>query len=129
MVRAIEMGAASEVYLVTDDDDRSVRALVEAIAASLRPPARVRTVAYGPVAAVATLGTWLGRVGLHTRVDLDALRKLTTTLTFSCEHAKRSLGYAPVIGFEAAVREAVADTVHRAAEHRTPPRPALRPAQ
>ena len=113
MVRAIENGPGSDVYLVTDDDDRSVRALVEAIAASLTPPARVRTVAYVPVAAVAALGTALGRVGLPTRVDLDALRKLTTTLTFSCGHARRSFGYAPVIGFEAAIREAVADVAAR----------------
>jgi nucleoside-diphosphate-sugar epimerase len=113
MTRAIESGTASNVYLVTDDDDRSVRELVEAIAAALTPPARVRTMPYGPVAAVATIGTWLGRAGLRTRVDLDALRKLTTTFTFSCERAKRAFGYAPVIGFEAGIREAVADATAR----------------
>ena len=113
MVRAIEAGAASDVYLVTDDDDRTVRALVEAIAASLTPPARVRTMAYAPVAAVAAIGTGLARLGLSTRVDLDALRKLTTPLVFSCERAKRVFGYAPVIGFESAIRDAVADVSAR----------------
>jgi nucleoside-diphosphate-sugar epimerase len=113
MALAIEREAASDVYLVTDDDDRSVRALAEAIAAALTPPARVRTVAYAPVAAVAAAGSALGRLGLRTRVDLDALRKLTTTLTFSCEHAKRVFGYTPAVGFDAAVRAAVADVAAR----------------
>jgi len=32
---------------------------------------------------------------------------------FSCERAKRVFGYAPVIGFESAIRDAVADVSAR----------------
>jgi nucleoside-diphosphate-sugar epimerase len=111
--RALEAPAPGGLYLVTDDDDRSVRSLAEAIGSALVPPVMVRTVPLLPVAAVAACGTFLGRLGLRIRVDLDALRKLTTPLTFSCERAKRVFGYVPAVRFEDAIRTAVRDVATR----------------
>lgn len=112
---ALERSAPSETYLLTDDDDRSVRALANAIVAALAaagvpaPPLREAPVAL--VWPAAALGSALAAIGLRVPVTLDALRKLTTRLTFSCEKAKRELGWAPVARFEDAVREAVEDAV------------------
>jgi nucleoside-diphosphate-sugar epimerase len=112
--RALAAPAPAGLYLVTDDDDRSVRALAEAIGRALTPPVEVRTVPLPPVALVASLGTLAGRFGLRTRVDLDALRKLTTRLTFSCARAKQAFGYAPAARFEDAIVAAVKDLAGRA---------------
>lgn len=110
-VRALEGVAPTGVYLVTDNDDRSVRVLVETMASSLIPPVRVRTAPYAPIWCAAAAGSMLGGVGVRSPITLDALRKLTTPLTFSCELARQTFGYQPVLRFDEAVAAAVADLV------------------
>ncbi|NOT34801.1 MAG: NAD-dependent epimerase/dehydratase family protein [Candidatus Eisenbacteria bacterium] len=112
---AIEQAAAAQLFLLTDDDDRSVRFLARQIAAALaesgRPTTPLRELPYALVWPAAALGSALGRVGLRSPVTLAALRKLTTPLTFSCKKAVRTLGYVPVETFEVAVRKTVASLV------------------
>jgi len=72
---------------------------------------RVREAPYALVWPAAAVGGVLGALGVRVPVRLSALRKLTTRLTFSCAKAKVELGYAPAVGFDEALREAVAATV------------------
>lgn len=112
---ALENSPPAEAYLLTDDDDRSVRAVAEEIVRALEaagaPPPPLREAPVALVWPAAALGSALEPLGLRVPVTLDALRKLTTRLTFSCDKAKRELGWAPVARFEDAVREAVQDGV------------------
>lgn len=107
---ALDRAPAGETFLLTDDDDRSTRVLAGGIAgvlAELGRPVRVREAPVALVWPAAALGSALGAVGMRVPVTLSALRKLTTRLTFSCANARTGLGYAPVRGFDDALRGAV----------------------
>ena len=96
-----------DVFLVTDDADLSLRELVGHISASLgkRPPV---TVPRSLLQAVATAGSLMERVGVRAPLTRSQLRKLTGSLTFTCDKARRRLGYAPALtpaeAIDAAVR-------------------------
>ena len=107
---ALERAPAGETFLLTDDDDRSTRVLAGTIAGAFAEqgrPVRLIEAPYGLVWPAAALGSLAGALGVRVPVTLSALRKLTTRLTFGCAKARTDLGYAPVRGFDDAVREAV----------------------
>jgi nucleoside-diphosphate-sugar epimerase len=109
---ALPQPPGDDLFLVTDQDDRSTRGVVTTIAAALaaggRPAPPVREAPYALVWAAALAGSALGATGLRVPVTLSALRKLTTGLTFSSERARAQLGYAPVRRFDVALGDAVA---------------------
>jgi nucleoside-diphosphate-sugar epimerase len=110
VVLALDRAPAGGTFLVTDDDDRTTRVLAGGIAGALAEIGRPVRVREAPVALVwpaAAAGSLLRTVGVRIPVTLSALRKLTTRLTFSCAKARSELGYAPVRGFDDALREAV----------------------
>jgi nucleoside-diphosphate-sugar epimerase len=111
IARALESAPPGGLYLVTDDHDLGVRALVERIADSLPGKPRPREAPYALVWAAALAGSVAAALGLRTPVTLDALRKLTTRLTFSCARARRELGYRPVLDVDEALRRAVEDAL------------------
>ena len=106
---ALDRAAPGSLYLVTDDHDLTVRELADLVAAALPSRPRVPTVPYVAVWPAALAGSVVTALGLRAPVTLDALRKLTTRLVFSCARARRELGYAPILGVEEGVRRAVAD--------------------
>ena len=109
LVLALERGAAG-LFLITDDHDLTVSELAAGLAEALgaRPPARVP---YPPVWLAAALGSALAAAGLRAPLTLDALRKLTTRLTFSCARAKAMLGYRPVVAPRDGLRQAAAGAI------------------
>jgi nucleoside-diphosphate-sugar epimerase len=113
---ALERAPAGDTFLLTDDDDRSTRVLAGAIAGALAEqgrPVRLREAPYALVWPAAAIGSIAGTLGVRVPVTLSALRKLTTRLTFSCARARAELGYAPVRGFDDAIRGAVEAVVGR----------------
>lgn len=94
---AFEPKAANEVFCVTDELDYTMNELVDSICHALGIRRR-------PYHVPVSLADLAGRCGDVLRkwghvpfpVDSDRVRKLSRPLTFSCEKAKRVLGYEPV---------------------------------
>jgi nucleoside-diphosphate-sugar epimerase len=111
-VLAIPQPPEDDLFLLTDEDDRSTSGVVAVIVAALtalgRPAPPVRRAPYALVWAAGLAGSAAGVLGIRVPVTLAALRKLTTGLTFSCARARAQLGYAPVRRFADAMHEAVA---------------------
>lgn len=105
---AFEPKAANEVFCVTDGQDYTMNELVDSICHALglyRRPYHV------PV----LMAELVGRCGDVLRkwahvpfpIDSDRVRKLSRPLTFSCEKAKKILGYEPVETLEEGIRREV----------------------
>ena len=93
---AFESRAADDVFCVTDGQDYTLHDLVETICQTLNTSWR-------PFHMPLSMAGWLGKCGdvlerLHIPfpLNLDKVRKLSSSLTFSCQKAKRVLGYEPV---------------------------------
>lgn len=105
---AIEPRAANEIFCVTDGWDYTMNELVGSICHALGTGWR-------PFHVPVLLADLAGRLGDILRkwahvpfpIDSDRVRKLSRPLTFSCEKAKRVLGYAPVETLEEGIRREV----------------------
>jgi nucleoside-diphosphate-sugar epimerase len=105
---AIEPKAAGRTFCVTDGTDYSIRYLVETIRrvlGSRRPIFRF------PISVGHSLGV-LGDIaeavlGRPSPIDSARVKKLSTTLTFSCQKTREVLGYEPKITLEQGIREEV----------------------
>ncbi len=94
---ALVSRAASEVFCVTDGRNYTINELVDSICHAL-------DISWRPYHVPVSLADLAGRFGDVLRkwahvsfpVDSDRVRKLSRPLTFSCEKAKKVLGYAPV---------------------------------
>jgi nucleoside-diphosphate-sugar epimerase len=105
---AIELKAANEVFCVTDGRDYTMNELVDSICHALGTRWR-------PYHVPVSLADLAGRFGDVLRkwahvpfpIDSDRVRKLSRPLTFSCEKAKKVLGYAPVETLEEGIKKEV----------------------
>jgi nucleoside-diphosphate-sugar epimerase len=93
---ALEPRAANRVFCVTDDKDYTLKEVVESICDALDTTWR-------PYRIPLSMAEWAGNVcdslekviGVPFIINTDVVRKLSRSLTFSCENAKRILGYKP----------------------------------
>lgn len=93
---ALEPSASNQVFCVTDGVDHCVRDLVETICTALGMSGRPRQIPN-------SLAEWMGKFGglieralsSHLPINSATVRKLSRPLTFSCEKARRMLGYKP----------------------------------
>jgi nucleoside-diphosphate-sugar epimerase len=101
---------SGQIYLVTDDNVYSSRRIYESICAALgrRPPAW-RVPAW-LLWAAGRVGNILRALHLPAPLTTEALRKLLGSAWYSCEKAKRELGYRPRRKLEDALAEMVADS-------------------
>lgn len=105
---AIEPKAANELFCVTDGRDYTMNEFVDCIC-------RVLGTSWRPLHVPVSLADMAGRCGDVLRkwvrvpfpIDSDRVRKLSRPLTFSCEKAKRVLGYEPVETLEEGLRREV----------------------
>jgi len=105
---AFEPKAANEVFCVTDGQDYTMNELVDSVCRALGISWRFLHV---PV----LLAGLAGRFGdvlqkwahVPFPIDSDRVRKLSRPLTFSCEKAKRVLGYEPVETLEGGIQREV----------------------
>jgi nucleoside-diphosphate-sugar epimerase len=105
---AFEPKAANEVLCVTDGLDYTMVKLVDSICRasgmSWRPwhvPVKIAELA-------GKIGDLVKKdVGIALPIDSDRVRKLSRPLTFSCEKAKKVLGYVPVETLEEGIRREV----------------------
>ena len=94
---AFEPKAANELFCVTDGRDYTMNELVDSVCHALGTSRR-------PLHVPVLLADLAGRFGDVLRkwgripfpIDSDRVRKLSRPLTFSCEKAKKVLGYEPV---------------------------------
>ena len=94
---AVEPKAVNEVFCVTNGQDYTMNEIVESICGAL-------DMNWRPYHLPVFLAELAGRFGDVLRkwchvpfpIDSDRVRKLSRPLTFSCEKAKRVLGYEPV---------------------------------
>lgn len=94
---AFEAKAANEIFCVTDGRDYTMNELVDCICCALglyRRPYHVPVSAAKMGGKVGDLLEKVMRFSLP--INSDRVRKLSRPLTFSCEKAKRVLGYEPV---------------------------------
>jgi nucleoside-diphosphate-sugar epimerase len=105
MAAAAHPAAAREMFLVSDDDDRSTPELVRAMAASLVIPPRLVPV---PAGLLQLAGMLAGR--------RDAIGRLSSTLVADITKIRTRLGWSPRFSLE----EGLASTAawYRAGEHR-----------
>lgn len=112
---ALEPSAANQVFCVTDGVDRSVRDLVESICSALGKSWRPHQIPN-------SLAEWMGKFGsliegslrTHLPINSATVRKLSRPLTFSCEKARRVLGYKPLESLAEGIKKEVEwlKTVH-----------------
>ena len=109
LLAAARDNANGQTYLVTDDEAYSARRLYDSICSALgrRPPAW-RVPAW-LLWAAGWSGNILRALRLPAPLTTDALRKLLGSAWYSCEKAKRELGYCPRRKLEAALAEMVED--------------------
>jgi nucleoside-diphosphate-sugar epimerase len=110
LLAAERENANGQTYLVTDDEVYSARRIYESICAALgrRPPAW-RVPAW-LLWAAGRVGNILRALRLPAPLTTDALRKLLGSAWYSCEKAKRELGYRPRRKLEDALAEVIADS-------------------
>ena len=105
---AFEPEAANEVFCVTDGQDYTMNELVDSVCHALGTSWR-------PLHVPVLLADMAGKFGDVLRkwahvplpIDSDRVRKLSRPLTFSCEKAKKVLGYEPVETLEEGIRREV----------------------
>ncbi len=110
---AFEPKAANEVFCVTDGWDYTMNELVDSICRALG-------IRWRPYHVPVLLADVAGRFGDVLRkwahvpfpINSDRVRKLSRPLTFSCEKAKKMLGYEPV--------ETLAEGIRREVEYLYP---------
>lgn len=104
---AIEPKAANEVFCVTDGRDYTLNELVDCICRALGlswPPWHVPV----KIAELAgKIGDLVKKAGIAVPIDSAKVRKLSRPLTFSCEKAKRVLGYEAVETLEEGIKKEV----------------------
>lgn len=110
LLAASRQNANGQTYLITDDEVYTAQRIYKSICAALeRRPSTWRV----PIWLLWTAG-WFGNVlhMLHLPAPLTtkALRKLLGSAWYSCEKAKRELGYRPCRKLEDALTEMVADS-------------------
>ena len=94
---AVDPKAANEVFCVTDGLDYTVNELVDSICGALGMSWRPWHVPVSAVKMGGKVGDLLEKVTpFLLPINADKVRKLSRPLTFSCEKAKRVLGYEPV---------------------------------
>jgi len=106
---ALEPNAANEVFCVTDGQDYTMNEVVDSICRALG-------MTWRPYHIPVLLGELAGRFGdilkkwgpIPFPVDSDKVRKLSRPLTFSCEKARRVLGYEAVESLEEGIAREVA---------------------
>jgi UDP-glucose 4-epimerase len=106
---AFEPKAANEVFCVTDGIDYKLRELIEAICRSLNSNWRPPHIPLPVAKMTGRMGDLLEKL-LHTSCPINTANvgKLSNSLTFSCDKAKRILGYKPVEALdEGILREVV----------------------
>jgi nucleoside-diphosphate-sugar epimerase len=105
---AFEPQAAGQVFCVTDGRDYKLGELVEAICQALGISWRQRRIPLSFAEVIGKLGDLVDKgLGIGLPVDSDKVRKLSRSLTFSCEKARRVLGYEPVETLEEGIRREV----------------------
>jgi nucleoside-diphosphate-sugar epimerase len=93
---AFEPGSANRVFCITDGKDYRVVELVECICHALNLDWRPFHIPHAIAEGIGKVGDFVERVGrIPFPVTSDRVRKLSRPLTFSCEKAKRELGYEP----------------------------------
>ncbi len=98
----------SELYIVTDDMDYTVRELYETIAEGLGRKAIPFGVPLGAARFLAVLGDIGGRAtGRPIQFNTDTLRKLTTPLIFSSERLRRDTGFIPKYNLNNTIKEII----------------------
>ena len=110
---AFEPKAANEIFCVTDGRDYTMNEFVDSICRALGTSWR-------PFHVPVLLADMAGKFGdvlrkwahLPFPIDSDRVRKLSRPLTFSCEKAKKVLGYAPVETLEEGIGREV-EWIHR----------------
>ena len=103
-----EQEAANEVFCVTDGRDYTMNELINSVC-------HVLDISWRPLHMPVLLADLAGKFGDVLRkwthvpfpIDSDRVRKLSRPLTFSCEKAKRMLGYVPVETMEEGIRREV----------------------
>jgi nucleoside-diphosphate-sugar epimerase len=100
--------ANGQIYIITDDEIYSSRRIYEAMCQALgRPPPRWRVPAT-LLWAGGRLGDLLRTLRLPAPITTAAMRKLLGSAWYSCDKAKRELGYRPHYRLEDALPEMVA---------------------
>jgi len=94
---ALEPRAANEVFCVTDGRDYTMNELIESITLALNTNWKPFHVPVLFANLVGTLGDALRKwIHVPCPIDSDRVRKLSHSLTFSCEKAKKIFSYKPV---------------------------------
>ena len=105
---AINSKAVNKIFCVTDGVDYTIKQLVETICKGLEMPWR-------PIHIPLFLGKCMGIMGdifegiFNRPVPINSarFRKLSTSLTFSCDRIKRQIGYQPVNSLQDGIKDEI----------------------
>ena len=105
---ALEPQAANQIFCVTDDRDYTLREVVEAICAALGTDWRPSHVPLFIARLLGKSGDLIERLFRTSMpINSDRVRKLSRPLSFSCEKARRMLGYEPVENLQEGISKEV----------------------
>jgi nucleoside-diphosphate-sugar epimerase len=105
---AFEPKAANEVFCVTDGREYTMNELIGSICHALGTSGRPYHMPISLAEMIGKLGDFLEKWShISFPITSDNVRKLSRPLTFSCEKAKKVLGYEPVETLEKGIRKEV----------------------
>lgn len=110
LLAASRENAKGQTYLITDDEVYSARRIYESICAALEKRPSTWRVPVWLLWAAGWFGNILRMLRLPAPLTTAALRKLLGSAWYSCEKAKRELGYRPRRKLEEALTEMVVDS-------------------
>ena len=110
MLAAVRTNANGQTYLITDDEVYSAHRIYESICAAIGYHSPNWNVPTWALNVAGRIGDILYKLRLPVPLTTDALRKLLGSAWYSCEKAKRDLGYKPRWQLEDALPEMVSDT-------------------
>lgn len=94
---AFEPQAANEVFCVTDGQDYKLKELVNAICNALNTSRQPFHIPISIAESAGKFGDLLEKIRhISFPINSDKVKKLSRSLTFSCEKAKKILGYEPI---------------------------------
>lgn len=111
LLAASQQNAKGQTYLITDDEVYSTQRIYESICAALEQRPSTWRVPVWLLWTAGWFGNFLHMLHLPAPFTTGALHKLLGSAWYSCEKAKRELGYRPHLKLEDALTEMVLDSL------------------
>ena len=107
-ISAINSKAINKLFCVTDGVDYTINQLIETICKGLEMSWRPNRIPLSLGKCMGIIGDIFERISNRTMpINSSRFRKLSTSLTFSCDRIKEQIGYRPVKSFQEGIKDEI----------------------